>query len=448
MGAVEIPETRYAQSGDLSIAYQVLGDGPFDVVFVSGFVSHQELFWELPLSRGYQRIAGYARLITFDKRGTGLSDRTLGFGSAEERMDDIRAVMDATGSERAALIGVSEGGPLATLFAATYPARTTALVLWSTYARGLRAPDYPIGFDPEITFPFIEGVTAQWGTGTALPFFLSGLPDDGDETRRFVARYERNAATPKMVAEILRRNVEIDVRSALPAVSAPTLVIHRSGDPMIPARMGRYLADHVEGARFVELPGDFHVSVAPGGEDDSADVVEEFLTGHPVARVVEIDRVLATVLFVDIVDSTRHAADLGDRRWRELLDSFRASVRRELERHRGREINTRGDDFLATFDGPGRAIACARAIAVAARPLGVEVRAGLHTGEIELHGDDVAGMAVHIGARVAGLASANEVLVTSTVRDLVVGSGIEFTDRGAHALKGVPGDWTILAVAS
>ena len=444
---MEMPETRYAQSGDLSIAYQVLGDGPFDVVLVSGFVSHQELIWELPLGAFAQRPASYSRFITFDKRGTGLSDRTLGFGSAGERMDDIRAVMDAVGSERAALIGVSEGGPLATLFAATYPERVSALVLWSTYARGLQAPDYPIGFDPAVTMPFIDAAAEAWGTGTAFRNFVSGFPDD-DDTRRLLARYERNAATPKLVKEILTRNIEIDVRSALPAVSAPTLVIHRTGDLLIPVAMGRYLADHIRGARFVELPGDFHVRGAVGGEDDSADVIEEFLTGQPVVRAVEIDRILATVLFVDIVDSTRHAAELGDRRWRELLDAFRESVRRELGRYRGREVNTRGDDFLATFDGPGRAITCARAIAAAARPLGVDVRAGLHTGEIELQGDDVAGMAVHIGARVAGLAGGNEVLVTSTVRDLVVGSGIEFADRGAHALKGVPGDWTILAVAS
>ncbi len=446
MSAVDLPETRYAQSGDLSIAYQVLGEGPTDVVFVSGFVSHQELVWELPFGDGVRQLASFARLITFDKRGTGLSERTLGFGSAEDRMDDIRAVMDAAGSERAALVAISEGGPLALLFAATYPERTSALVLWATYARCFVGPDYPIGLDPANVRPLIETAAEQWGTGSALRFFVGEMPDDED-TRRRLARYERNAATPKLVAEILTRNVEMDVRSALPAVSAPTLVIHRTGDPILPVRLGRYVAEHVTGARFVELPGDFHVNGAVGGEEETLDVIEEFLTGHRPERAPEIDRVLATVLFTDIVGSTERAAELGDRRWRELLDEFRTRVRRGLEQHRGREVNTRGDDFLATFDGPGRAVRCAQAIGASARPLGVEVRSGLHTGEVELQGDDVAGLAVHIGARVAALAGPGEVLATSTVRDLVVGSELSFEERGMHALKGVPGEWAVLAVA-
>jgi len=443
MTEFEMPETQYAQSGDLSIAYQVLGDGPMDVVFVSGFISHQELMWEMPARVPIVQVASFARLITFDKRGTGLSERTLGYGEAEDRMDDIRAVMDAAGSERAAIIGLSEGGPLAILFAATYPERVIALVLWDTYARAHRSDDYSIGLDPLLSKQFIEDIAAGWGTGRAMqPFFGASLDDD--ELRRAVARYERNAATPRMAAEILTRNVEIDVRSALPAVSAPTLVVHRTGDPVLPLRLGKYVAEHILGARFVELAGDFHVSGVPGGDDDVMDLIEEFLTGHRAARPVEIDRVLATVLFVDIVDSTRRLAEVGDHRWRELLDDFRAAQRRELERYRGREVNTRGDDILATFDGPARAISCAHAIAASARPLGVEVRAGLHTGEVELQGDDIAGIAVHIGARVAGLAGAGEVLVTSTVRDLVAGSGIEFTERGRYELKGVPGEWTIL----
>jgi pimeloyl-ACP methyl ester carboxylesterase/class 3 adenylate cyclase len=445
MSQIEMPETQYAQSGDLSIAYQVQGDGPLDVVFVSGFISHQELRWELPLRLPIHRVAQFARLITFDKRGTGLSERTLGFGSAEDRMDDIRAVMDAAGSERAAIIGLSEGGPLAVLFAATYPERTRALVLWATYARGLSGPDYPIGMDPEATKALIETVVESWGNGQGLQPFV-GVSIDDEDTRKVLGRYERNAATPRMVSEILTRNVEIDVRAALGAVTVPTLVLHRRGDPIVPFRLGKFLADGISGSRFVELPGDFHINGAPGGEEESLDLVQEFLTGERAAHAPEIDRVLATVLFVDIVDSTGNVARLGDRRWRELLDEFRVSVRRELERYRGREVNTRGDDFLATFDGPGRAISCARAIAASAHPLGVDVRAGLHTGEVELQGDDVAGMAVHIGARVSALASANEVLVTSTVRDLVVGSGVEFEDRGAHELKGVPGTWTIAAV--
>jgi class 3 adenylate cyclase len=358
-------------------------------------------------------------------------------------MDDVRAVMDAAGSERAALVGLSEGGPLAILFAATYPERTTALVLWDTYARGLAGPDYPIGLDRQATKAFIEHVAAVWGTGTALEPFLGTVVTD-DDRRRAMARFERNAATPKMAAEVLTRNVEIDVRTALGAISVPTLVLHRRNDPVLPFRLGKYVADGIPGARFVELPGAFHISPDEGGDDDALALIEEFLTGQRAERPVEIDRVLATVLFVDIVESTQRLADLGDRRWRELLDAFRAALRRELERFRGREVNTRGDDVLATFDGPARAISCAQAIGAAAGPLGIEIRAGLHTGEVELQGDDIAGIAVHIGARVAALAGAGEVLVTSTVRDLVAGSGIEFAERGTHELKGVPGSWTIL----
>jgi pimeloyl-ACP methyl ester carboxylesterase len=442
MTELEMPETQYAQSGDLSIAYQVLGDGPMDVVFAAGFVTHQELEWELDGPKPMRRVVPYARLITFDKRGTGLSERTLGYGGAEDRMDDIRAVMDAAGSERAAVVGRSEGGPLAILFAATYPERTSALVLWNTYARGLRGPDYPIGLDPVLTKGFIDHVAEGWGTGRGLQVFFGREFDD--EERRQIARFERNAATPKTAAEILTRNVEIDVRSALPAVSAPTLVLHRRHDPVVPFRLGKFVAERIPGARFVELPGAFHTSADEGGEDDALELIEEFLTGHRSERPLVIDRVLATVLFVDIVDSTRRLAEVGDRKWRELLDTFRAAERRELERFRGREVNTRGDDILVTFDGPARAITCAQAIGAAAKPLGIEVRAGLHTGEVELQGDDIAGIAVHIGARVAALAGPGDVLVTSTVRDLVAGSGIEFAERGTHELKGVPGEWTIL----
>jgi len=352
-------------------------------------------------------------------------------------------VMDAAGSERAALIGRSEGGPLAILFAATYPERVAALVLWNTYARGLRGPDYAIGLDPGDADQFIAAVEAAWGTGHAIEQFFATSPDD-DEYRRRLARFERNAATPKTAAEILRRNLEIDVRGALSSVSAPTLVVHRRHDPVLPFRLGRYVADNIAGARLVELPGAFHTSPDEGGDDDVMELVEEFLTGGRAARPVEIDRVLATVLFVDVVDSTARLAAMGDRKWRELLDAFRAALRRELERYRGREVNTRGDDVLATFDGPARAIACAHAIGRAARDLGIDARAGLHTGEVELQGDDIAGIAVHIGARVAALAGAGEVLVTSTVRDLVAGSGLDFAERGCHELKGVPGEWMIL----
>jgi class 3 adenylate cyclase/predicted alpha/beta hydrolase len=443
---VEAPETQYAQSGELSIAYQVFGEGDLDLVFVPGFISNADLSWQAPLfGEFFRRFASYARVITFDKRGTGLSERTLGFGSAEDRMDDIRAVMDAAGCARAALVGISEGGPLTTLFAATYPERVSSLVLWGTFARVQRAPDYVLGVDPSMIEPFIEGLVARWNTGKALRFFISGMPTD-PETSAFLARYERTAATPSMVREIMHRNCEIDVRSALPAVNAPTLVVHRRDDTAVPFESGKYLADRIEGARLLDLPGAWHLNGSAGGEAVALDAIEEFLTGRRHEETVEVDRVLKTIVFTDIVGSTERAADLGDRQWRELLDAHDAAIRHEIGRYRGEEISTTGDGFLAAFDGPGRAINCAQAIAVRSQDLGLEIRAGVHTGECELRDKDLAGIAVHIGARVAALAGPGEVLVTSTVRDLVNGSGIDFVDRGLQALKGVPGEWRVLAV--
>jgi class 3 adenylate cyclase/pimeloyl-ACP methyl ester carboxylesterase len=438
------PEVRYAQSGDLSIAYIAYGDGPLDIVYVPGFISNLDLVWDLPFYRHIlERFATFGRVITFDKRGTGLSDRTLGHGSVAERMDDIRAVMDAAGSREAALVGVSEGGPLSIAFAASSPERVRALVLWGTFAAIAESDDNPIGMRTESLLDNIDAASAIWGQGTSVRFFVAGIPED-DETNRLVARYERGSATPALVNEILRQNIAMDVRSALPAITAPTLVVHRTGDRIVPIRFGRYLADHVDGAQFSELPGDFHVDGSPTGERDALELIEQFLTGTSGSR--RIDRVLATVVFTDIVDSTARASELGDRRWREVLDAHDAVVRRELGLAGGREVNTTGDGFLAVFDGPARAVRCAQAIVRATRAFGVEVRAGVHTGETEIRGDDVAGMAVHIGARVMGFAAPGEVLVTSTVRDLVVGSGIEFADRGRHALKGVPGEWQLLAV--
>ena len=443
---VDVPETQYAQSGELSIAYQVFGEGELDLVFVPGFISNADLSWEAPLfGEFFRRFASFARVITFDKRGTGLSERTLGFGSAQDRMDDIRAVMDAAGRERAALVGISEGGPLTILFAATYPERVSALVPWGTFARVQRAPDYPYGVDPETVDAFIEGVAARWNTGRALRLFITDMPTD-PETSAFISRYERTAATPSMVREILRRNCDIDVRSALPAVSVPTLVVHRREDNVVPFECGKYVADNIEGARFLELPGAWHLNGSPQGEVEALDAIEEFLTGRRHEEPVEIDRVLKTVVFTDIVGSTERAAELGDRRWRQLLDAHDSMIRAQLGRYRGMEVNTTGDGFLAAFDGPGRAINCAQVIANRSHDLGLEIRAGLHSGECELRGDDLAGIAVHIGARVASLAGPGEVLVTSTVRDLVNGSDIDFDDRGCHALKGVPGEWHVLAV--
>jgi class 3 adenylate cyclase len=443
---VEQPDTRYAQSGELSIAYQVFGEGDLDLVFVPGFISHADLSWHAPLFGAFfRRFGSFARVITFDKRGTGLSERTLGFGSAEERMDDIRAVMDAAGCERAALVGISEGGPLAILFAATHPERASALVPWGTFARVQRGPDYPLGAVPSITEQFIDGTVGLWGTGNALRFFIADMPADA-ESSAFIARYERSAATPNMVREILRRNYEIDVRTALPAVTAPTLVVHRRDDYLIPFDCGEYVARNIKGARFLELPGAWHMNGSEGGEDDALEAIEEFVTGRRHERPVPVDRVLKTVLFTDIVESTARAAATGDRRWHELLDAHDTTIRRELRRFRGEEVKTTGDGFLAAFDGPGRAINCAQEITMRSRDLGLDIRAGVHTGECELRGNDFAGIAVHIGARVAALAAPGEVLVTSTVRDLVAGSGIEFTERGCHALKGVPGQWQLLAV--
>jgi pimeloyl-ACP methyl ester carboxylesterase len=439
-----IPRTCYAKSGGLSIAYQVAGDGPIDIVLVQGFVSHVELAWETPaFAPLYQRLAAIGRLIVFDKRGVGLSDRTTRLPTLEERMDDVRAVMDAAGSERAALVGISEGGPMSLLFSATYPERTTALVLWASFARVSWAPDYPIGVESQTSEAAYQYIERRWGEGAVLRrLVMQDAPDD-PTVQRILARYERNSATPLSAVAALRFAVETDVRHILSTVSVPTLVVHHSGDPFVPAVHGRYLTAHIPGARLAEFPGDLHLSAA-GADAPLIDAVEEFLTGERPRQPV--DRVLKTILFTDIVGSTQRAAEIGDRRWRALLDAHDAMVRREIARARGREVKTTGDGFLAAFDGPARAIGCAQAIGAQARGLGLEVRAGLHTGECEIRGDDLAGIAVHIGARVAALAAPGEILTTATVRDLVVGAGIEFAERGVGDLKGVPGEWRILAV--
>jgi class 3 adenylate cyclase len=438
-------ETRYAKSDDLSIAYQVVGSGP-DVVFVAGSVSHVELGWEAPPTAPvHRRLSRFGRMITFDKRGVGLSDRTAELPTLEERMDDLRAVMDAADCERAAIVGMSEGGPMALLFAATYPERVSALVLWATFARIAWAPDYPEGVDVEETEAFMDQIEESWGHGRVLPVIATQDAPDDEATRRRFARYERSSATPAMAAAANRFSLHIDARHALSAISAPTLVIHRTGDPLINVAHGRYLAEHIPGARFSEYPGDFHES-AMGRDEEVLDEIEEFLTGSRQER--EIDRVLKTIMFTDIVESTERAVRMGDRRWHELLDAHDSIVRGELERFHGREVKTIGDGFLAAFDGPARAIRCAQTITEKAGDMGLEVRAGLHSGECEARGDDLAGIAVHIGARVGGLAGPSEVLVTSTVRDLVTGSGVEFDDRGSHKLKGIPGEWQLLAVPS
>jgi class 3 adenylate cyclase len=438
-----MPETRYAQSGDLSIAYQSIGDGPIDLLFIPGFVSNVELLWDMPNWVDlFNQLSHIGRVVYFDKRGTGCSDRTLGTGSAEDRMDDARAVADAAGIDQAVVIGVSEGGPLAILFATAFPERVRSLVLWGTFARALQAPDYEIGMDPQFAEAFITTIREQWGTGHALANFLGPIEPDRLSD---LARYERQTASPGAVATILQHNVNMDVRHALSAVRVPTLVVHRTGDPIVPLRLAQYLAEHITDAHLVEFPGDFHVGSEPGDDDPILDAIGEFVTGAAAPRDVDIDRVLMTVLFTDIVDSTARAAAIGDRAWRVLLEQHDTAAARAVEHHRGAVVKRTGDGLLATFDGPGRGIRAARALQDAVRPLGIEVRAGLHTGEVERRPDDVSGIGVHIGARVSALAGPGEVLVTSTVKDLVIGSDLAFADRGARTLKGVPGDWHLWA---
>jgi pimeloyl-ACP methyl ester carboxylesterase len=443
------PVTRYAKRGAISIAYQVLGDGPFDIIFVPGFVSHLDLFWEVPtFARTWQRLGSFSRLITFDKRGTGLSERSVGIPTLEERMDDLHAVMDAVGCHRAALIGISEGGPMCLTYAAMHPERTIALILWGSFPRILAAPDYPAGFDNATLATSLRWIEDVWGTGKALGALVFAAAKDDVATLDLMGRAERSAATPATAVAALRFAQVCDMREVLPAISVPTLVIHRADDRFVPAAHGRYLAEHIPGARLRILPGDFHIGAGPDSNDQVVDEIQEFLTGVRPERVPDVDRVLATVLFTDIVGSTGKAARLGDRGWQALLDAHDGAVRAEIGRAQGREVNHTGDGFVAAFDGPARAIRCAQAITAAARRIGLAVRTGLHTGECTVRGEELSGLALHIGARVGALAGAGEVLVTSTVRDLVLGSDFRFEDRGVQALRGVPGEWRILALAA
>jgi len=444
------PEVRYAKTIDgLHIAYQVLGDGAIDLVYAPAFISHLEISWEEPLvARWLSRLARFSRLILFDKRGTGLSDRIAGdsIPTLEERMDDIRAVMDAVGSERAALFGASEGGPMCGLFAATYPQRAAALVLFASYPRALRDQDFPEGWLPiNAVQPYLASVERVWSEGTFenMPEGLvEGLTEEEHaRVSRWWGRLCRMSVSPGAAVALSRMATELDIRDVLSSIQAPTLALCRRGDENAPAT--RYLAEHIPGAKLVEFEGQAHLA-AFGEQDLILREIEQFLTGSHAP--VEPDRVLATVLFTDIVGSTRMASRLGDERWAELLGVHHARVRAELERYRGREIDTAGDGFLATFDGPARAIRCASAIIGAVRELGIEVRAGLHAGECELVEDKVRGIAVHTGARVAALAQPSQVLVSSTVRDLVAGSSIQFDPQGVHVLKGVPGEWPLYSV--
>jgi pimeloyl-ACP methyl ester carboxylesterase len=439
------PPTQYAKSDDTSIAYQVVGDGPIDLVLVLGLATHIELQWEgAPFARFCERLAGFSRLIVFDKRGTGLSDPVPGVPTLEQRIDDVRAVMDAAGSERAALFGVSEGGPMSILFAATHPERATALVLHGAMARTTEAPDYPWASPAEaLRESAAEFIAPNWGRDAEGMVELFAPSFAGDpRTLEVLARLERNAASPAMVQQIFEMFLGTDVRDILPTIHIPTLVTHRRGDRVVNWRAGRDLADRIEGSRYVELDGIDHLPWA-GDSDAVVGEVQEFLTGARSAA--EPERVLATVMFIDICGSTERAAELGDANWRDLLEAHQTAVRRDLERFRGREVKTLGDGSLATFDGPARAIQCGHAIAQTAQSLGLEDRIGIHSGEVEVMDDDVGGIAVHIAARVGALAGAGEVLVTSTVKDLVAGSGIQFQDCGTRELKGVPDEWRLFA---
>jgi len=440
-GVTEAPETRYARHGDVHLAYQVIGDGPIDLVLFGTFVSHVELNWENPsITRFLRGLASFSRLIVFDKRGVGMSDPAAS-DTLEERMEDVRVVMDAAGSEQAALFGVSEGGQLAVLFAATYPERTRAAVLYGALACARRTPDYPAGYPEAVIEAMVETVKGDWGGESVLDVVIPSVGDD-PRARAWWRSYFRRSASPGAAVAQLRLNVDDDVSHVLRAVQVPTLVLHARGDAFVRAEHGRYLAEHIPGAGYVEVDSADHLPYLAAGDAIVAET-REFLTG--VREPAEPDRVLATVLFSDIVSSTEQASTVGDRRWRDTLDAHDAAVRRQLERFRGREVKSTGDGFLATFDGPARAIRCGWAIREATRAAGVDVRVGLHTGEIELRGEDIGGVAVHVAQRVCGHAESGEVLVSEAVPLLVAGSGIRFEDRGARELKGVPGTSRLFA---
>jgi len=441
---LDAPDVRYTQAPDgTSIAYTAFGEGPLELLCIPGFVSHLELMFEAPDVEAYLgRMASFARVVMYDKRGQGLSDRPAAPPTLEQSMEDARAVLDAAGVERAAVFGISEGGPMSAMLAASYPERVSSLVLYGTWPRMLRAEDYPSGVRADVFDRFVDAAVEDWGGPVAMQMWAPGIAGD-EQARRWWARLLRSGSSPAGAAALLRLYTEIDVRQVLPTIAAPTLILHRRRDRMIPVAAARAIAEAIPGASLVELDGEDHLPIVDPGQ--ILDEVEEFLTGARSER--EPDRMLATVMFTDIVDSTRRAVELGDRRWRELLVRHDEIVREVIARHRGREIKTMGDGFLATFDGPARGIRAALSAREAVRPLDIEIRAGLHTGEVEVIREDIGGIAVNIGARVGALAGPGEVLVSRTVTDLVAGSGIAFDDRGAHTLKGVPGDWQLFAVA-
>jgi len=435
---------RYATNGDIHLAYRTVGEGPPDLVLVQGALTNLDALWDVPEYREHcEQLAAFSRLIIFDKRGMGLSDRVR-IGTLEERMDDVRAIMDDQGSESAVLMGVSEGGPMSMLFAATYPERTQALILCGAEVKEEKTEDWPWGEstrDDHDRYLTIENVVSRWGQGLVADYVAPSRRGDA-RLRELFGRLQVQSASPHDAVAFMRMAFEIDVRHVVPSINTPTLIVHRTDDQVCDVGNARWLAENIRGAKYVELPGADHLAWIDG--DDILEEIREFVTG--VREPAEPDRVLATVLFTDIVGSTERARELGDRRWRDLLERHHELVRGQLARFRGSEVDTAGDGFFATFDGPARAIRSAKAITESVRGLGLEVRAGLHTGEVELAGGSVRGIAVHTGARVAAQAGPSEVLVSQTVRDLVAGSEIEFEDRGTRELKGVPGEWRLYAV--
>jgi pimeloyl-ACP methyl ester carboxylesterase len=441
------PETRYAKSGDVFIAYQVTGRGADTLVLAPGTVSHLDMDWEFPLRADFiQRLSSMFRLIRFDKRGTGLSDRPTAMATLEQRTDDIRAVMDAVGVESAFILGVSEGASMAAMFAASHPERTRALLIWGGMARFVATEDHPWGTSREEYNRLIQDVQNNWPSEWYIRGPGAGFgPDADDALIQLAIRYCRAAASPSAAAAYERMNAEIDIRPILGAIKVPTLVMNRTGDPCVSCDGARDMAKRISGARFVEFPGNTHAMQAIAPEKVLAEI-QAFVTG---ARPIAVDdRVLATVLFVDVANSTQALSALGDRAWKTRLEDYYRIVRDELARYRGREANTAGDGFMASFDGPGRAIRCALSIASAVKPLGLEARAGLHTGEVELMGDNIGGIAVHIAARINAEAAAGEVVASSTTKDLVAGSEIVFEPRGCKQLKGVPGEWSLFAATA
>jgi class 3 adenylate cyclase len=440
MSDLVLPATRYAASGDLNIAYQVIGDGPIDIILVPGVVSHVEFLHEMPGYTAFlRRLTSFARIITFDKRGQGLSDRMSGAPSLEQRMDDVRAIMDEIDSQRAVLLGFSEGCPMSALFAATYPDRVSHLVLIGGFAR---AADRSA---PDVWETMVAQLVKSWGTGALLKAALGSQMADPDSAAQF-AKFERLSSSPGAFKTIMLLNRQIDVTAILPTVRVPTLVLHRRTDAQMPVQFGRDLAAQIPGARYIEYPDGAHAFWTGNTEALLGDI-EEFVTGHREDPPAELERVLATVLFTDIVDSTRNAVNMGDESWRRLLDRHDQLARQTIEKHRGILVKTTGDGILATFDGPGRAVRCALSFGTAAQQIGLPLRAGLHTGEIEIRGEDIGGIAVHAAARVMAQSQSGEVLVSRVVTDLVAGAGLKFTERGLHELKGLPGRWELFAAS-